>query len=203
MAMGRGIAWALVGALSFGACGSTVVRTDVSPGASSELDPGLELATTGDDAGLNGVSSTRAGRSIAAAGALAGRGVGSGRVRDANPRQDAVAQGITDDSILIGTTDSESADAVLSDAGIVGATQGSGTARANALMDYFNSRGGVAGRKLKNVVYSFKATGTEDQVGAACATFTQDNRVFAVLTPAKASSDDFRACLNKRNTPVG
>jgi len=63
------------------------------------------------------------------------------------------------------------------------------------VVDEVNARGGIAGRKLLPVYYALDAQSTQTiatQEQAACAHFTQDTRVFAVLS---AGSTDFEACI--------
>lgn len=70
-----------------------------------------------------------------------------------------------------------------------------------AMVDYINSRGGAAGRKLKLNYYTIDGTGNKSQdtlEQEMCAQWTQDNRVYAVLT---GSSDNLRNCLAKKGVP--
>lgn len=63
------------------------------------------------------------------------------------------------------------------------------------VIDEVNAHGGVAGRRLVPVYYALDAQSTQTiatQEQASCAHFTQDNRVFAVLS---AGSADGEACL--------
>jgi ABC-type branched-subunit amino acid transport system substrate-binding protein len=75
-------------------------------------------------------------------------------------------------------------------------TTGNPRAQEEALIEEINRRGGVAGRKLVLDAYPISATtpNVEQAYNGACAHFTQDSKVFAVLTAGPAS---FGACLEK------
>ena len=64
----------------------------------------------------------------------------------------------------------------------------------NTIMNYANTHGGFAGRKLQPIWYDVNNNSpreVEDQ--AACSTFTEDHKVFAMV----GSSDILRACAEK------
>ncbi|MFN2523748.1 MAG: ABC transporter substrate-binding protein, partial [Mycobacteriales bacterium] len=70
-----------------------------------------------------------------------------------------------------------------------------------AMVDYINSHGGVAGRKIKLNYYTvdYTANKSAEQIQSEqCAQWTQDNKVFAVLT---GSQDQLRGCLAKKGVP--
>jgi ABC-type branched-subunit amino acid transport system substrate-binding protein len=148
-----------------------------------------------------GGGSVASGSGAAASGAGTAGGAAGGR--GTAPGGGGVAPGVTDDTILIGITDAKSQDQVVADAGIKGASQGSNARMSSALVEHINRNGGVAGRKLKLLVYNYDSSSTpEDQAAAGCAHFTQDNRVFAVLSYGQTASDITKACLSKKNVPL-
>jgi hypothetical protein len=68
---------------------------------------------------------------------------------------------------------------------------------ANAMIKEINAAGGIGGRKIVPVFHGIRLgadRSSEDQ--AACSTFTQDNKVFAVVG-AGTTTDQFAACLAK------
>jgi hypothetical protein len=71
----------------------------------------------------------------------------------------------------------------------------------NVMIDWVNSHGGVAGRKLVPIYYGFDASGTgppvDQQKQAACAKYTQDNQVFAILDGGSGGSDVMDDCAKK------
>jgi ABC-type branched-subunit amino acid transport system substrate-binding protein len=69
-----------------------------------------------------------------------------------------------------------------------------------AMVDYLNANGGIAGRRLEPVEYQFDPQNTsyEVQFAAACARFTQDNRLPLVVSQGGlAWSANYQACLAK------
>lgn len=73
----------------------------------------------------------------------------------------------------------------------------------DALVQSFNEAGGIAGRRVVPI-YAATDTGSasiESDFAAACARFTQDHRVVAVLGRIVAWSDSFENCLNKAGVP--
>ena len=70
------------------------------------------------------------------------------------------------------------------------------------LLEDINRRGGIAGRQLRPVYFRVNEQTTESFAALeqrACATWTEDNRVFAVLGhPLVGISDNLRGCLERR-----
>lgn len=174
----------------------------VAPGSSSD---GLSASGGSDLAGpagtsaegarsASGVGIDQAPTAATTAGAPGSTGFDPGAGETV--RSTALGPGITDDSVLVGIIDSKSVDQVMTSAGIVGGEQGSNAKKAQALIDYINAHGGVAGRKLKLEVYYVDSSSTNDQAQAACADFTQDHHVFAVLDYGQASGDTLPSCLS-------
>jgi hypothetical protein len=72
-----------------------------------------------------------------------------------------------------------------------------------ALINAINKKGGVDGRRLK-VVFASTDTGStnwDNDFQAACATFTQDHHVAAVLGYEFTYEPDFESCLAKQGIP--
>jgi len=208
---------ALIVALS-AACSSTVqpggataglapngtgTTTGAAPGSTG--DSGLSLpsaaagstgnaAGTGTTAAGGGATST-AGSSGSGTGTTSGSGTtgttssgGSGTVK-------AAAPGITASTIYLGFEISSSTAAADHAIGAAGAAPSySFSDVMNAAINYANKHGGFAGRQMKGIYYDVNVANprqTEDQ--AACAKFTQDNRVFAM----QGQTDILRACAEK------
>lgn len=73
-----------------------------------------------------------------------------------------------------------------------------------ALVQYYNSHGGLGGRKIVPVTYTANATDTsyDNDAQAACATFSQDHHVAAVITTSGDFwSDNYAACLSRAHIP--
>src|SRR5205085_2545220 len=72
--------------------------------------------------------------------------------------------------------------------GVGGLDQGDARKPQNVMINWVNTHGGVAGRRLAPIYYGFDASGTgppsDQQDQAACAKWTQDNKVFAILVSA-------------------
>jgi ABC-type branched-subunit amino acid transport system substrate-binding protein len=68
-----------------------------------------------------------------------------------------------------------------------------------AMVDGINSRGGIAGRKIKPVFAEVDTASPDwsSNYQAACATFTEDHHVVAVLGYSFAYMDNFAACIAK------
>jgi hypothetical protein len=72
-----------------------------------------------------------------------------------------------------------------------------------ALVAAFNAAGGIDGHKITPVIASTDTGGAdwETEYAAACALFTQDNHVAAVLGYSFAFFDSFESCLTKAAVP--
>lgn len=106
--------------------------------------------------------------------------------------------GVSDDEMVIGLSYAEDAAEANEAMGGEGVTTGDERRNYEALIDWFNERGGLAGRRLKPVYHRFSnqsATPKGAQLQAACSTFTEDNAVFVVMT---ANVDDsFLQCMHR------
>jgi hypothetical protein len=96
-----------------------------------------------------------------------------------------------------------STNTALTAAGASEAAVGDGQAASDAVIRYMNSHGGIAGRRIVPV-YRQWDTGQDwrGEYAKDCATFTQDNAVFAVVSQVDQPGwDGLAACLAKRRTP--
>ena len=118
-------------------------------------------------------------------------------------------RGFDENTILIGAgrADEDGSAAAVKAIGIdVGESSVNYDEAARVIIADINARGGIGGRKLKVVWHTNDTSealfspGTAAQ--SACATWTEDNRVFAVTAPGLAFMDNLIACLHKRGTPV-
>jgi hypothetical protein len=112
--------------------------------------------------------------------------------------------GVTATSISIGfiyTTGRQQAAAAL---GAAGVTSGDELAQWKILVAEVNRTGGLGGRQIKPVYVGESSTSTESiatQESAACARFTQDSHVAAVLSSFEFT-DGFVECMNRHGVPT-
>jgi ABC-type branched-subunit amino acid transport system substrate-binding protein len=73
-----------------------------------------------------------------------------------------------------------------------------------AFVDAYNDAGGIAGRRIVPVYAEMHSASNnyEAQVEAACATFTQDHKVAAVITNVGYYSPILLACTQKASVPI-
>lgn len=105
--------------------------------------------------------------------------------------------GVTAKEIFVGLTYTSDAEQANRSIG-VDVSQGDTKANAEAIIADINERGGVAGRKLVPIFHAYEAQSSKtdaQQDQEACARFTEDNKVFAVMGDGR--SDNLRACLLK------
>lgn len=204
----------VIGLLVLTACGSTV------QGAGSQLVPannGLAVPGVGDQGlgpdvpaavpgGVAGVPS-RGGDAVAQAeDARPGAGGSSSPGRGVNSAAGApqvVPPGAsTKQPIQIGVlvTDTTGFQAVAGGTSFTLLTRDAIRAYIRAI----NTAGGVAGRKLEVVDYTFNYTSAnyDNEFQAACAEFTEDNHVGAVIYDAMAYNQTLNTCLTKAGVPL-
>jgi hypothetical protein len=174
------------------------------PGAAGGVSaPGLATGagSSGGTAGSAFTGRSGGGAPDASAGAAGGAAAGGSGTRP-GPVVAPVAggkngPGVTAKEIFIGiayTANGDQANAALGAA----ISRGDERQNARAVIDDINEKGGVAGRKLVPVFHGYDAQSTEtsaSQDQAACATFTQDNKVFAVTSIG--ITETFAACMKK------
>ena len=179
-------------ALVAGACGSTarVPVTQTAAGETDEFGAPANTATTAvDAAGADAAAAPGAGgRTVTtAAGSRASSPAASGR-----PVTTPIEIGIVRTGV--------------SNAGAFGASLGNTASEADivsALIAAFNDQGGIAGRRIVPV-YADSDTGStswDADFAAACATFTQDHHVAAVVGYVFTHIDSFEGCLAKKGIP--
>ena len=197
----------LVGA--FAACSSTVqIGRGATVAGTSELggeDSSLGLSP--DDAGAE----SGAGRSRSSSGSAGGSGaVDAGAGGDfgdggsassmAPTARTARAPGVTRTHIYVGAPVLESGAEAHRALGNEGITTGDQRRQYDILFADLNKRGGIAGRRAVPIYHKIDALSrqtAEQQAQATCATFTQDNKVFAALG---GLNDTFLECMTKAGT---
>ena len=200
-----GLAAAAVALLAT-ACGTTVKDTDAVGSADAGLTaPATGQSATGDSGltvGASGTTGTVATAGTGTVGTTAeGSSTTSGSATAPGSSGSVATQvpgiGITDSTISIGVTYSTGNDEANRALGN-NLTTGDQKADAQAVIDDINAHGGVAGRKLVPVWYDYQSTDARPYTtidNEACAHFTQDNRVFAVV--GDGITDNFAACVTK------
>jgi hypothetical protein len=168
------------------ACGSTVPKAQLQALLNGNQNQNQGLGTTG---GVTPGGGTTGGVIPGAAGGTTGiGGTGGTSTTGVSTGNNTLGPGITKTSIYVGLIDIKNS--------------GAGNAALGAAMgppvDYrrpwdivikdLNSKGGIAGRKIVPVWASFDVTSSQtidQQAQAACATWTQDHKVFAILAGAQ------------------
>lgn len=195
------------------ACGSTVQST-------GSIQSG--------DAGLPGLSSGTPAQGTTSAGGGGTSGLspsggtdGSGQVTAAGSANDpalgtadggAAAQGgtnapkqvaATSQPVKVGFMYSTDTNAALA---AMGAKQGTGDGKqlTQAVIDYVNKTGGIAGHKIVPAYYNVSATDSPQAISqGACTQWTQDDHVFAAVPLASVQDNDvMRSCLAHARTPA-
>jgi ABC-type branched-subunit amino acid transport system substrate-binding protein len=119
--------------------------------------------------------------------------------------------GVTDDTIKIGlvqTAPGTNSEAVNSAAGTdLDAAEADMANAQLTVVDYINENGGMAGRQVEPVFYFFDTanyfspSGRQQENQRACATFTEDEQVFAFVTVA-LSEELILDCSEQSETPM-
>ena len=127
---------------------------------------------------------------------------GSGVTGPSPSAGQATGRGITADEIVIGVELIAPLAGGAAAIGGKGADTGDTQAQAEAMIEYVNDHGGLAGRR---VVPVFRETNQEAnwdaEAQANCAHFTEDNEVFLVVTAVLSISPNLAPCLAGRDTP--
>lgn len=170
-------------------------------GGSGGLTPGGATGSTAAAAGVAGAGRTRGGAEVTG-GTAAGSAATTFGGGSLSPTVNGAAPGVTSSTITIGAEYYSGADEAIAASGIKSVTTGDGRQQTQIMVDHVNKHGGVAGRKLEVVYHDYNNSGDagEDSDLAACSKFTEDNKVFAVLSTSNSHTDNFRSCLNKRST---
>ena len=198
-----------------GACGSTVQmtgeRTAIGQGGSEAGLSGDELGGTAAGTGAPGEEGLAGGgaggaaggsRTAGAGGAAGGRAGSSGtRSVGAAPGVSA-APGLTADTITVGMVVAINSGAANAALGAGGIDAGDPRRNAEVVIEDMNKRGGIAGRKIVPVFHDFDTTSaetSESQYQAACEDFTQDHKVFAVMS---GGTESFLQCLTRAGVVI-
>ena len=198
---------AVAAALAAG-CGSTVQQTGSTlvpgqpvtgtPGATSG-DSGLTVpSTTTGTGGLTAAGTAGAPGTTTAGTTTTGGGTtapGSTSSGGSGSVTSATGPGITSTTIYYGDIYSSQLAAADTAIGASGEAPSYDTRDVeNAVVDYANKHGGFAGRKLSIVYYDLKLSNPRpSEDAAACAKWTQDNKVFAMY----GATDIYRECAEK------
>jgi hypothetical protein len=206
--------------LAAAACGSTVYNR-----AGRFSGGGGELGLPSDHGVTSGSGSSTATSALLASGAAGGQSAGGGAgaggfggaggaagagtvggfsgSRSAGGLVPAVGPGITDTTIFIGaevSSQSAAGDRALGAAGAAPSYDLRDVT--NAVINYANSHGGFARRHMQAIYFDVNLTADRNiQDQSACADFTQDHKVFALVS---ATTDILVACAEKAHAvPVG
>jgi hypothetical protein len=184
-------------------CGSTVTGTTATGGSAGLNANGSQnLSAGGTTAGPNsqlpgGGTSQPSGGGVAGSGTSGGSGGGGSA--SIGSSGNVTKQALTATTVNIGIGYVTNGDAANAAIGASGISQGDPKGEAQAVVNYINNHGGVAGgRKLVPVWQPYDATSTStpaSQDQAACANYTQDHRVFAVADSGLTTN--LAACLLK------
>lgn len=140
--------------------------------------------------------STGGGRSTHGPGRPAPAGTAAGQ---------ASGRGFTADTILIGVATAKDSGAFAKGLGVSGTDAGDVNAQMNAIARDINGHGGILGRKVVLVPHDYNSTqaatnpATANQT--ACADWTEDHHVFAVIGPLIVD-DTLLSCLARTGTPL-
>jgi ABC-type branched-subunit amino acid transport system substrate-binding protein len=212
----------LAGCALLTACGSTVQQRSVIAGGPGTTGNGLgtlnssgstgsTLTETQAGTGTGGTGSPGSSGSIGTAGSTGGTG-STGSSGSVTPGQPGAASGpavnvpgVTSSTIKIGVYTAGGYSSFAKSAGFDVALGDMG-AEAKEVMDYINAHGGVLGRKLVPVIHDANiaaaASNPAAEYQAACAAWTQDHRVYAVVSPIGASNNTLYDCLAKYGVPT-
>lgn len=202
-------------ALAVAACGTTV---PLDADATRQLGPDALPLDTPDLAGTPGAApgeptvqapgpATSGPRAPGSSPASAGNGPAPEGRSGGGPvgSPGLTGPGVTPTTITIGSLTSNGAGEFQKQLGVNGAT-GDQIRMNRAVVDWLNTRGGIAGRRITLVPYDVPtadiAADPATAFQAACAAFTQDNKVFAVASILSDLPPTFYECLRKAGVLV-
>jgi ABC-type branched-subunit amino acid transport system substrate-binding protein len=115
-----------------------------------------------------------------------------------------VGPGVTDTQIRVGVYTVNGYDDYAASAGLSGIRTGDQGAISSSVISYINRNGGVLGRKLVPVFHDYSiplaTTNPASETQAACAAWTQDTKVFAVIAPSTTSDmGNLMECLSSQH----
>lgn len=111
--------------------------------------------------------------------------------------------GVTDTEIFIGFTYAENAGSANESIGFEEFSAGDPKRNHQVLVDHINATGGIAGRELVPVFHVFDEASNQsigEREQQTCATWTQDNEVFAGVLAA--ATDTLRQCMASAGVPL-
>jgi ABC-type branched-subunit amino acid transport system substrate-binding protein len=119
------------------------------------------------------------------------------------PAKGAISQGVTDKEIVLGISTANNFSTTAAAAGLASRSDSTADAKkAQAILDYLNANGGIAGRKVTAVFHDIDSTGQFDvEAQAACEDWTNDHKVFAALAWLY-DRDTLLSCLARANVPL-
>ena len=166
------------------ACGSTVPKSQLQALLNGNQNQNLGLGTTGGVSPSTG--RTTGGVIPGAAGGTTGTGGNlGGTSTGVVTGNNSLGPGITKSSIYVGLVDIKNSGAGNAALGASGASSPVDYRRPwNIVINDLNAKGGIAGRKIVPVWATFDVTSSQtidQQAQAACSTWTQDNKVFAIF----------------------
>lgn len=213
----------LTGAL-LSACGSTVQVTGQDPAQASGYSLGAPDALGGPEAVLgggltDGPSGAAGPGSVAgstgsvpgapgsgAAGAAGGSGGGSANPSAGIPAGTPTGQGYTETEIVIGIATSKDGEAATNALALSGISAVDTETAARAVAAYINDRGGIVGRDIVVAPHDYQTLETLNNPAQAnqeaCADWTQDQEVFAVMLAGGIVEDTLLSCLDNAGTPL-
>jgi hypothetical protein len=211
-------ATALVALLALTACNST--ERNAKRGATAE-NVALDASGTAADAASETTVAGAAAPSATAATAAKGKSAAAKTAQTGSsisPEQRAhflslkAGKGITKDTISLGIQFADAAAYNAAGSALGGASPGFYTPDdpkgiQNAVIDYFNANGGIAGRQIKPVWHEVLASNAVTKEGRtrdaqeACATYTEDNQVFAIMGSGQWTEPNILECAQRTKTP--
>jgi hypothetical protein len=194
--MSRGVVAGALLCLVLAACSSTVQagRSGLSAGAdvsATEADNALADGATTDE--VAGGAASDATTPVGGPAAVARAGApATGRT--------AAASG----PVRIGINYSKALGSILTTVGGVDSTDGEAVDSIRPIVKYINDHGGIAGRKVETVEHGVDVLegSFSVQEQKACAAFTEDATVDAVVTGAAAIGLGFTTCVARKKIPV-
>ncbi|HEX2040789.1 MAG TPA: ABC transporter substrate-binding protein, partial [Acidimicrobiales bacterium] len=189
---------------------STAALEETTPeGTSTETSTGAEGSGTKGavKTGAAGTTGGTAGRGGSSGGGSTGTGSGGGTGGGGGGGAGggiAMSKGITDTTIHLGFpyADATAYNAAATGLGGNATFQGVDDPKGvqQAVIDWFNANGGIRGRKIVPVWHELKVSNAVTKEGrvrdaqTACATYTEDNKVFAYLGSGQWTEDNIVEC---------
>lgn len=195
----------VAGALLLTACGTTVPHGGAATDGLGPVGQAATQSTSGQQLGSGPGSGLMSGgpftTSVGGAKGVASPGATTGPTgsEPSLPGDFQLGPGVTATTVQVGFTVQQNNSTASSIASTYNVQLPDNRAAYEALVKDVNAHGGIGGRKLVPVFYSYDpSSGTAAQIGqAACASFTQDHQVFAALD-AFVPNDTFNTCMQKK-----